>query len=214
MNEYNKIGLIYESVIFESPFGLASNAEEITKEELITKINELEKQGAKPVSITAVTIPGQKNNEFKPIYKVSRINGMIGANYENSVNRQREREEKPADFVRGSGWGTHLSPSLVQGANGISLQIQPSLKKMGEHPSVYVGTQGGKFIVLSKEQYDPFIYKAKDGEGSTQQGVDRAVVLRRVRLDNIVGITISGTEYRIKDFDKTKQEVLNISGIS
>jgi len=208
--------LIYEQRVVEMAFGMDTFADSITQEQLVEKIRAADKTGATPVSITAVTIPQQKKggNTFLPIYKVSQINGMIGADYGGSVERQRAREGKEGGFKAGSGWGEHETPSLVRGKNGLSMAIQPTQRSGGgKRQPVYVGTQGGNFKVLTPEEWGPFVSTQKPEDTAASQGVDRPVIYRRVLVSNIAGITIGGKEYGLSDLDQTKQEVLKTAQV-
>ena len=208
----DKLEQIYESKVMEMSYGLDIRAEPITQAQLVDMIKAADARGTAPISITAVTVPQQRKggNVYIPIYKVSRINGMIGTHYEKSVNRQREREGSAGDFKRQSGWGKHETTSLVQGRNGLSIAIQPTPSK-GRRESVYVGTQGAKFVILPQETWGKFINVTKPQYTADAQGVDRPVVYRRVRVNNVAGISMGGKEYEISDFDRTKQEVLKTS---
>jgi len=201
----------------EMAFGMDTFADSITQEQLVEKIREADKTGATPISITAVTIPQQKKggNIFLPIYKVSQINGMINADYERSVNRQREREGQEGGFKRGTGWGEHETPSLVRGKNGLSIAIQPTQRSgtSKKRTPIYVGTQGGNFKVLTPDEWSPFVYTQKPEDTATSQGVNKPVIYRRVLVSNIAGITIGGKEYAIEDLDPLKQEVLKTAQV-
>ena len=212
MHDQELLSEAYE-MVYERTYGMAVGAKEITADQIVEEIKKAEQQGAKPISITAVTIPQQsKKNPLFPIYKVSRMNGMIGADYERSVNRQREREEGTPDFQRQSGWGEHVSTSLIQGANGLSVQIQPSPNAKPQ-PSVFVTGAGGQFRIITPEEKETYIKTPSEEGTAKQQGVERAVVLRRVLINNIAGIVISGVESIVSTLDSTKKEVLRISSI-
>jgi len=215
--DVNNINVLYESVnnnemVVEMAYGMAPGSVPITQNEIVEKVKEAEATGATPVGVTAVVIPSQrkKGNNYHPIYKVTQMNGMIGSDYERGVNRQREREGGEADFQRGSGWGTHESTSIVRSAKGdISIQIIPSQNR--QPTPVYVGGIGGEFMVLDEADWSPFVRIQQPRAVADQQGVERAVIYRRVRLDNIVGIVIGRTEYRVENINPTKQAVLDIS---
>jgi len=204
------LGLIYEQRICEMSYGLSPTAQPITAAEIVQKIQEAEKTGATPVSITAVTTPQQRKtgNDHLPIMKVSRMNGMINADYEKSVNRQREREGLEADFTRGAGWGEHISTAIVQGKNGLSLAIQPNPNNPPPS-SVYVGTGTGIPTVITSEPGE-FINPPYTGNS---QGVAKKIPYRRVLISNIAGIVIGKTEYIVTDLSATQKEVLEVSGL-
>ena len=74
-----------------------------------------EVRGARPITVTAKTIPdlvGGKKCPLHGLTKTSVVNGMIGTIYENAVNRVRERlagEDEVEPFVAGPRvWGSRL----------------------------------------------------------------------------------------------------------
>jgi hypothetical protein len=75
-------------------------------------------KGAQPVSIQYVTEP-KLTKEGKALFgtvtKIANVGGMIGYNYENSVNNQLERENKEREFMAQPLWkgkGKRLSAAL------------------------------------------------------------------------------------------------------
>lgn len=215
------IQIIYENcVLKEMAFGLGPGAIPITHDELLNKIVEAEAQGSVPISVTMVTVPSNqvkaKNNEFYPIYKVSQTNGILGAHYEDAVNRQREREGATPDFKRTSGWGKHLSRSIVQGPNGIGIQIQPTDTGV-KRPPVYIGTQGDymnlSYIPLTKEQWSPLVPQYSRPLAQQLQGVKKDVLIIRPNLKNIVGCSLLGKEFTISTITQEQKNVLAASGI-
>jgi hypothetical protein len=213
--DVKKLGSLYESFISEMAYGRAADAIPITTAEISDKISAAEAEGVRPISVTLVTIPQQsKTNEFYPIYKVSRMIGKIGTEYENEVNTHKVREDQPADFKTQSGWGQHISKALVTGKSGLYLMITSSTNNPIKNPSsIYVTAQGGNFRILSQAEWSKYIKPQTTNAVQSQQGLNNAVIVRKPLVANIAGLSVGGKEYVITDLDNTKQEVLKVSGV-
>jgi len=174
------------------------------------------KKGAFPLTITTETTPELKGGKKcpllsnGPITKITHINGMANWLYEDSVNRQKEREGKEADFIsHPRQWGARLKLQdyllpFIHHRKGL---VQPSCRTLSSIDSLpsadelYLELkcqnvyevkyfQNGKEI--DKSVVEPYMPKRKEGE---RQELDKAVVLRDYKLTNIKRIKLDGQIY-------------------
>lgn len=161
----------------------------ITRAELITLIKSI--KGATFATITLSTDPTMRktNNPFHGmVKKVAIHNVCLNFNYENSVNRQREREDKIADFEAQSTWGVHESPAIVVYKDQTYLQakLEKTLNFM------YVSTIDRKPVDAS--QLEEFLPKRSE---MANQGVNETIKTIKPKIDNIVAISVKGEDYQI-----------------
>ena len=157
-----------------------------------------------PVTITAVTDArlAKKGNPHTHAYKVCQVNGMTGANYESSVNRQRGREGiTSTDFQADKRkWGERIGPALVRKNDSYYLVIQPNPVIIPRPIYLVPKDIRGRvrLTVISKEDLTPWLPPNRNQEVAEAQGVVRPVIYRNYKLDNIAGISINGKHYRIR----------------
>lgn len=138
--------------------------------DLLRKVN-----GTTIVTILAV-IPIQMN-----VWKISSVNGIIGYNYENSVNYQRIRENKPADFIPlDRSWGIH-DGALRFYKNEYYLSI-----KVEKASSFYEDDEGNKIDFTEKKK-----------KKSSRQGLKKEIIVRDYKLKHIKSIRMNGIQYEI-----------------
>jgi hypothetical protein len=161
-------------------------------------------KGATPVSISALC-PANCNKTavregikvripFETVLKLSRVNGFTGADYERSVNRQRDREGSvPVFEAQERSWGERISPALVEKENKLYLvvQIQRTLNK----PIYFAKDGSGLLKQIQKDSIAAFLRKSS---GAPRQGLDKEVIYRNYSLANITAISLGGEQYRIR----------------
>lgn len=167
----------------------------ITVSDLQKRLSEV--KGAKIITIMAKTpVKMRKTSRlngdscpFQTIHKISRVNGIINHNYENSVNKQREREEKEPDFQAVSRtWGEHIpGTSFIKHNENIYL----ILKVERAFDTVYIDE---KDRIRTKAEISEFEYQKSD---SSRQGLDKEVVYRNYNLTNIRGLIMNGETHVI-----------------
>lgn len=140
-----------------------------------------------------VTITTQTEHKLKKswtggtVFKISQVNGMIGYNYENSVNNQLEREGKERDFQAESRpWGTRISPNFVEhkGNHYLTIKVEKTT------PPVYLDKDGNE---IDRETLRAHEY-AKSR--SSRQGTENAVIHREYKLDSILSINMNKETYQ------------------
>lgn len=154
----------------------------------------LNSTGAVISTLDTKTIPRMRktNNPFiGDCFKVSTVNVIINFNYENSVNRQRDREESATDFKgQERKWGTYEGGVFVQHKGNMYLQAKVekvlNTKYIHEDGSLYSESDVSKL----KEYFPPH-------NPSKTQDLQREVVMRNYKIDNIIGIRCYGKSYKV-----------------
>ena len=145
--------------------------------------------GAQPFSIQYLTAP-KINKHGKKLYgevvKLANVGGMIGYDYESSMNRQLVREGKAPDFKRLPLWngkGKHESVALVKHVDTkekyLSYKYQQTFRSF---------LFDGLLNPISNEDLKEFYYKS-----SPRKDVEA----RTVKLDNIKKLKFKKTTYVI-----------------
>ena len=179
-----------------------SNVQTISRSEFKTKLMDV--RGARAVSVVTVTVPqmnkkvnGEPNPFYGRVQKRTYLSVMIGFRYENSVNNQREREEKDADFVAAPrAWGVHVQGTPLIEHNG-KFYLECKVEKvLGSH--YFLDGEPADDEVI-----EPYLAKRKT---SSRQGVDKTVILIDVELKNIETIVMNGDTYTISHEDEAPQD--------
>jgi len=169
---------------------------DITEKDLVKLLNEKHAKGTCIVSFGATTDARLKKtgNPFAmPVTKTSRVNGVVGYDYENAVNRQREREAaegiEAQPFVgQPRQWGERLDRIFVlhKGQLYITVKVERSL---GE--PVYHDAKG---VEIDPEAVKPFIPKRSK---PATQGTEKEVIARDYKLTSFDSIKVNGVDHRI-----------------
>jgi len=160
--------------------------------------NILNIRGCRPLAFVAETTPELRTgNPFggktriHRLRKLSRVSGMVGFRYENSVNNQRMREGTPVDalgevmeFVaEPRKWGVRREGSpFVDHKGGVYLEVKVE-RSLGHEYRLDDGTPVDASIV------EPWLPSREEGR---RQMVDRPVVIRDYKLENLREVTING----------------------
>lgn len=148
-------------------------------------------RGARPITIMARTElklnkksreTGERN-PFGKIYKIARVNGFINYIYENSVNNQRGREDKPQDFVAMPRvWGTHVpNTPFIEHNDKLYLHF-----KVERSLDVILVDEDG--IIRSWEELSEWLPARSV---SCRQGVDEQVIARAYNMTNVKAIMMN-----------------------
>jgi len=144
-------------------------------------------------TITATTVPSKMRKTGNPnwgnCFKTTTVNVGIQFNYEAGVNRQREREDKPTDFVADAPtWGEHIDNTCLVEHKGEFYMYVRILKSLGYR---YHNAKGD---TIPNEQVHAFMPPSKP---SDKQDLDAEIIVRKYFLKNIRQITVSGATYQI-----------------
>lgn len=163
----------------------------VTTSEIVSIIQRTVK-GTMAVSVDAVTVPDMRktgNPYIGRVLKHCTMNGLIGFDYENAVNNQAkreglagEREAKPRQ------WGV-LTPDRLFVTHKGSYYLQ--MKVQSASDPVYF-LDGKEIAVETIKGFMP-VKKAS----STQEGLEKEVIVRDVKLENVKGIRFNGADYEI-----------------
>lgn len=162
----------------------------ITKRELIDIISN--NKGCEAISIDIETHPRMKKigNPFEGVIKVCSLSGLIGFNYENSVNNQLERENKERNFrAQERIWGKHYNPYFIIHNDNFYLNIKVQFASESKY------FLNGKEIKV--EEILPYLYESK--KPHTQDNLKNEIVVRTVKIDSIKRLRYKGEEYIIEN---------------
>jgi hypothetical protein len=170
------------------------NSVKITVNQLIEKLATWNK-GAQPASIQYVTEPDltkEGKQRFGNITKIANIGAMIGYSYENSVNNQREREEKLTNFMAEPLWkGAGMRISTALAMHKTTKKFYLSYKKQQTFRSFHFD-QALNFI--PSKILAPFF---KSQGSYDKQGVDKPVYHREISIENVKRLKFGGVTYEI-----------------
>lgn len=161
----------------------------ITRSQLV-EILEAEK-GAEMVSVYIGTDPRMRktDNPYIGALKFQTLSGIVGYDYENSVNNQLVREGKEADFkAEPRSWGVRISPKWVlhNDTRYLTLKIQ--------------GTSAPTFILngeeIPYEKVKPFIPEKKSP--ATQADLEKKIKHTDIKIDNIISINMKGETFMVQ----------------
>lgn len=147
---------------------------------------------AMPIAFSAFTDPKAKKtgNPFVDIRKLSRVNAFTGADYEKSVQRQEVREGHEANFeAKSRQWGERISPALVKKENSFYLVAQIRSTRS----PIYTAVKNGLRQVIKSEEIKPFLPEHK----KSSQPIEKEVIYRNYKLENIRSITVGGESYKV-----------------
>ena len=138
------------------------------------------------IEVTTPVKMRKTNNPYVGAVCNKKINGMINFIYENSVNNQRAREDKSQDFTPYQRkWGVHLNKCVVGHKGNFYLQV----KVENTYDVTYLfGEQPIDYQLLK-----PFI----PTNNSSRQQLDKQVIIRDIKFENINTITIDKQVFKI-----------------
>ena len=169
------------------------NTIKITTAQLIQMLKDWN-HGAQPAAVQYITSP-KLNKEgkarFGDVTRIANIGIMLGYNYTNSVNNQRERENEIRDFMAQPLWkgkGKRLSSALAthveKGTYYMSYKAQQTFK------SLHVDSVLNYIPVALLK---PFFPEKKN----YSQGTEKAIYHREISINNIRRLKFKKTSYEI-----------------
>lgn len=171
--------------------------ETITVEQLANLLQTI--KGATPIAFSSLTSPAQRKtgNPFGEIRKLSVVQAMTGADYENSVNRQLAREGKDqlTFTAKERSWGKRIAPALVAKDDDSAFYLPAHILRT-KKPVYLVRSPRGPLVTIEKARIEPFLSPSKSS--AEAQGVEREIVYRNYSLTNIVSLSYNGTRYRVR----------------
>lgn len=150
--------------------------------------------GSTPVTLVTITYPAVKKTGLlsgKTVEKWSRRNCIIGFIYGNSVNYQRERENKTPDFTAlPRKWGQRIQGTPLVEHNG-NVYLETKVQRVLD--SQYV--VDGRFV--ADYEVEPHLRAGSGDDG--RQDLENPVVLRDFKLENIMSVNMFGESYVVHD---------------
>jgi len=122
------------------------------------------------------------------VRKVSRVNVTLGFQYENAVNRQREREDSEPDFkAEPRKWGERVPGTFLVRHDSGKLYLETKVERSLGHE--YRDAAGN---LIPADAIAPYL-PTKSGSG--RQEVEKTILVRDYALDSIKGLTIKGEDF-------------------
>lgn len=150
--------------------------------------------GAQPATLITRTDARLKKtgNSFGAVVKESKVNCIVGFNYENAVNRQQVREgaEHGAFEAQERGWGEHQGLKFIE-KDGV-WYLQCKIEKSLEAPRYYQVSTGRELTAEEVKPFQPAKHSSKDS-----QGVEKEIILRDYKLSSLLFVTIGGETYQL-----------------
>lgn len=171
----------------------------LTKDQLVATLSAI--KGTTFMTLETVTDPDMRktgNPYIGRAKKHTRINCTFGANYENAVNRQAEREENEnaGEFKSLKlAYGQWLVPHKLithKGEVQVRVMCNPHMK-----PEVSYSVDGEEADAATVESIKAFMPEKKTSARQEEFGIEREVVPRNYKLDSIKAVTVNGTRYEI-----------------
>lgn len=151
--------------------------------------------GAQPASVQYITTPTLNKDgkaKFGEVTKIANIGCMIGYKYENSVNKQRERENELKDFMskplwkgKGKRLTTAISTHIEKGTFYLTYKKQQTFKSF--HFDTALNFIPARLLKPFYPKSDPAKY----------QGIDKPVYHREILLENVRKVKFMKTTYNI-----------------
>lgn len=162
-------------------------------------------KGAKPVGIRATTDTKahKTNNPHGKITKTVRAVGMVGANYEKSVNSQLQKSGIKSEYEFEASklpWGTWLIPNKVithKGKLYLRTQTTSGMRRKQAARVLYYRDEKGQFI--SKEEARKFIPEKTGSAKQADVGLEEPhaqVWVNTYMFDSLDKIRIGGKTYK------------------
>lgn len=166
---------------------------EVKRDELVKVLMSV--KGPTPATITATTKVrmNKRNNPYlDKVLKTQNSNVFINFNYKNAINKRLQKEGKEANFEpQPRKWGVHVPGTpLVLHKNQYYLEAGYLTKNQ---PKVSYTMDGEEIEKAVFENYLP----AKSP--SKSQGLDKEVVMRDFKIENIERVKMLGKEYVVID---------------
>ena len=179
-------------VIFSNPTKSAVQA--IREDKLVEMLKA--NKGATVITIVARTDPKMRKtgNPFGSgeVFKVARVNGMIGWNYANSINNQRDREGNTADLVaQPRRWGVRIPGTpLIEHKGNYYLEMK--VERVLDHR--FEDSNGNELDETTSDMVRTYLPVRK--QAATQQ-TEKPIILCDYRLSSILSITYKGVCYLV-----------------
>jgi len=158
-------------------------------------------KGSAIVGIVALTDAKARktNNPFGTIFKQIRTVAFVGADYENSVNREIGRQDANGTFqAEALPWGQwEIQNKIISHKGELYLRTQstPGQRRNQAAKVLSYRDQLGKFV--SYEQIKQFLPEARESSKQQDAGLNKTVWVRTYKFSSIQRIRINGETYKM-----------------
>ena len=165
-----------------------------TVSEMIQMIGS-EVKGTTIVTVDIETDPRMRKtgNPFlsRGVVKRSTLNGMIGFDYSNGINRRAGKEGKEERQAKSRAWGV-LTPDRLFVTHKGEFYLQLQVENVTKAPRFF--DRDG--IEIPKADIEPFLPK-RASEGSTQADIENKLIVRDIKMSNVKSIRFKGEDYKL-----------------
>ena len=160
----------------------------VTRQELVEEIKKVITCSAVSIDVETEVKMNKTGNPYFGATKRNTVAGLIGFDYENSVNNQLGREEKALDFIQQQHkWARPTdSRNLLTNQDETKLYLRLKVQSAGE-PTFYF-----KGDIINKALLTPFMPEHR--KPHTQDNLDKEVVVRTYGITNIISMKLLGDE--------------------
>lgn len=165
----------------------------VSRQELVETIKTVKTSSAVSILAETEVDANKTGNPFHGATKVNTMAGLIGFDYSNSVNNELGREDKPMDFrAQSHKWAVPTdSRNLVTNKDATKLYLRMKVQSSGTPRYFLDGEE------ISQEAIAPFLKEHKTPH--TQDNLDKEIVVRMIKVENILSMKILKEEYRVSE---------------
>jgi hypothetical protein len=159
-------------------------------------------KGAAIIGLLALTDckARKTGNPFGQIFKQVRAVAFVGANYENAVNREGNRQGIETDFTGGQlPWGQWLiANKIIENKGKLYLRTQrtPGNRRKQAAKVLNYRDTSGEF--LSRDDVKPFLPVTTESAKQQSAGLAETVWVRTYAFDSLQKIRLNGETFLIK----------------
>jgi len=187
--ESGKTGIAAESILTISTVELEKFFRGVSRPTIVTLL-----------TVTEPALRKADNPYFGRVHKFTRVNGVVGFSYQNSVNNQRQREASPDTIEEAEAvptfhalprkWGQRIQgTALVEHKDSVYVEVK--VEKIVDH----FYTVDGKLV--GEKQFDEIESFLQKKSPSARQEVEREVVLRDYKIENVKAVRVAGKQFNV-----------------
>lgn len=138
-------------------------------------------------------------NPFGPIFKQCRGVGLVGADYQASVNREGERQGVQADYKAESlPWGQwKIANKVIEHKGQLYLRTQSSPGQRRKSPVRLVAYRNATGQFLPSEQVKPLLPEKRESEKQQSAGLEKTVWIRTYGFSSIKKVRFGGQTFEL-----------------
>lgn len=139
------------------------------------------------------------NNPFGIIFKQCRGVGLVGADYQASVNREGERQGVQADYQAESlPWGQwKIANKVIEHKGQLYLRTQSSPGQRRKSPVRLIAYRNATGQFLPSDKVKPFIPETRESEKQQNSGLEKTVWVRTYGFNSIKKVRVNGQTFEL-----------------